>query len=676
MKKLLLTILIVTVYNNLHAQVYNGPDFLRPSSTDNYASVTMPAGVNVTWSISANGQIQGASNKQIAFFNVIANTAPIVITATFSNGTNIVKTIPIVPLATELLENASPVSVSNGTRQYRITQLLRGQRVKITPANFGGPNPTLTLLSSQGRIIQQGNLLDFRSPTRGLFYVVVNAVSSGQLLVEGINAATTPIGSNNSTTLTQPSCTFGTITKQIESNANYTGAEYMVTLGNRVITCVYDFVLNKTKINAYENDLLVWSWLSGTNEYVRTITADPVFGIAGIGSAGGALGVDDNVIVVKLNANGTLQQTTTFGTTGKDFGYGVSFANDGSLVATGFTDGSFAGFTNAGELDGFATRISTAGTIVATKQFGTSGNDRVFASRTLANGNILLFGDTEGLIGTVSTVGPRAFDLFLTEWRLNDYSFVNNRQYGTNENDLAFDFVIEPVTGDIFITGQTTGEFLPGSNTTTNGNPQQTQVYTARINKTTGSLIWVRQLGPNDGQSAESICLTNQGVGTIFYTFGSFNGANNNSLGTPASDDMVISLFDLDGNIKKLYQFDQTFERIFARAITFKNNDMYVLRDHVYEPGRPFITTSLDKISIAPPIVDNPINTSDKLSIYPNPSAELINVKAVNGYVIYDAKGSVIKQSNRPTQTIDIKNLSSGLYFIVVDNKVGRFIKE
>jgi Secretion system C-terminal sorting domain len=659
MKKIISLFFMSVTALSINAQtvVYNGPEVLLPNSKENYSTVKLPQGVTVNWSI-VGGQIQGATTNALVFYN--ATTTTVILTAKLSNNTMISDTLPIVDKGANLVEG--DITMVTGNRQYTITQLLRGQRVKIKPINFTGVNPKLTLLSSQGRIIQRGDSIDFRSPTRGLFYILVNAQSNGQLRVQGISPNVFEPEIIRVSPLTQPNCTVRNLDFQVDSKANYTGGESMVKLDNKIITAVYDFVLNKTVINAYQNDQLVWTWLSNDNEYIRTLNVHPSFGIVGIGSSGGALRSEDNVLVIKVSGNGMLQTRTIFGTTdGRDFGFGVSFLDDGSIMGTGFTEGSFPTFTNAGQLDAFAVRISATGVILNTLQYGTTKDDRIFASATLNNGNVLIFGDSEGKIGdTWTPLG--SYDIFITEITPACVR-IKNTQYGTAENDIAFDVVIEPVSGDIFITGMTTGEMASGS-----GNPLRPQVYTARINNTTHGIVWLKQLGVNEGQSGESLALASTGVGVIFYTFGSLNGANNNSLGTPASDDMVVALYDFNGNLNTLYQFDQTLERIFARAIAFEIDNIFVLRDHVYELGKPFITTSLDRFTnplITTGIKD--VTVKNSISIFPNPTSYEINIlfTPTNYFTteIINTLGETVLQSQNQNR-IDVSQLAKGIYIL------------
>jgi Secretion system C-terminal sorting domain len=587
-KLLSVSILSLTMFFTTKAQTvpYNGPESLLPNSTGQYSSIELPQGESVMWSISANGQILGTTNNSIVRYDV--GTTPVTLTAALGNGSSISKTIPIIQQGITLSEGI--FNMANGIRQHFLNQALRGERIKITPINYTGIKPTLTLLDFQGRLLATGDSIDINMPIRGAYYLLVNSQSVGQLKVEGLTTYDAVVQFPISSPLTQPSCTIGNISATIDQSTNFTGAEAIVSLDGKVITAVYDFVLNKTIIKAYQNNVLAWTWLSNKNEYIRTLTSHPVYGIAGIGSAGGALKNEDVVFVVKLNSNGILQTSTTFGTNdGKDFGYGISFLTDGSLMATGFTDGTFTQ-PNAGELDAIAAHISSAGIVLEKLQFGTPAIDRVFGSQTLKNGNVILFGDTQGQVGdTGSPLG--AYDIFITEITPACVK-IKSTQYGSVENDLAYVLAVDSISGDIFLNGLTSGEMATGF-----GNPQLQQVYVARIDKTTHALKWLRQLGPTQGQGADGIALSNNRVGVIFYTNGSFNGANNNSLGFVTSEDMVLALYDFDGNLDTLLQFDQTAERIWARAITFLGNDIYVLRDHAYKPGQPFVTTSLDKLT-------------------------------------------------------------------------------
>lgn len=69
-----------------------------------------------------------------------------------------------------------------------------------------------------------------------------------------------------------------------------------------------------------------------------------------------------------------------------------------------------------------------------------------------------------------------------------------------------------------------------------------------------------------------------------------------------------------------------------------------------------------------------------ELKIYPNPSSEFITIEENNeiqneSLMIYASDGTLVLNS-RFSNKIDISKLSNGLYYVVIGNKVGKFIKQ
>ena len=65
------------------------------------------------------------------------------------------------------------------------------------------------------------------------------------------------------------------------------------------------------------------------------------------------------------------------------------------------------------------------------------------------------------------------------------------------------------------------------------------------------------------------------------------------------------------------------------------------------------------------------INTAENFCIYPNPAANIVNVKTDNNYelAIFNTTGEEVKHiyANQGTMAIDISDLPNGMYFVVVD---------
>jgi hypothetical protein len=75
-------------------------------------------------------------------------------------------------------------------------------------------------------------------------------------------------------------------------------------------------------------------------------------------------------------------------------------------------------------------------------------------------------------------------------------------------------------------------------------------------------------------------------------------------------------------------------------------------------------------------------NTIQKLSIFPNPANDYIQINGAGleseEYVIYNQLGDVISEGLISTdETIDISHLTNGLYFIrLSNNQMMKFIKK
>lgn len=66
-----------------------------------------------------------------------------------------------------------------------------------------------------------------------------------------------------------------------------------------------------------------------------------------------------------------------------------------------------------------------------------------------------------------------------------------------------------------------------------------------------------------------------------------------------------------------------------------------------------------------------------KMTLYPNPATTVINTNKVSSYIISDITGKIIN-TYQNTSSINIKNLTSGLYFIkdLYNQQISKFIKE
>jgi beta-propeller repeat-containing protein len=166
-----------------------------------------------------------------------------------------------------------------------------------------------------------------------------------------------------------------------------------------------------------------------------------------------------DVFVMKLDDSGALQWTQELGTTGAESARGVALDGSGNVYVTGYTNGSFPGFSNSGANDLFAMKFDNGGVRQWTRQVGTVGDDHAYGLAVDGSGNVYVVGATTG--GFPGYNDPSVFNDAFTI-KLNS-SGVQQwvRQLGTTADERAFGVALDS-NGNICAAGSTNGSF-PGS---------------------------------------------------------------------------------------------------------------------------------------------------------------------------------------------------------------------
>ena len=164
-----------------------------------------------------------------------------------------------------------------------------------------------------------------------------------------------------------------------------------------------------------------WTRQLGTSSYewgygVTTDSSDNLYvtGYTGGGLDGNTnLGKED-IILVKYNSSGTKQWTRQLGTTGNDYGQGVTTDTSDNIYVTGFTNGDLDGNTSSGYYDIFLVKYNSSGTKQWTKQLGTSSYDYGNDVTTDSSGNVYVTGWTNGGLDGNTSSGD--YDIFLVKY--------------------------------------------------------------------------------------------------------------------------------------------------------------------------------------------------------------------------------------------------------------------
>ena len=205
--------------------------------------------------------------------------------------------------------------------------------------------------------------------------------------------------------------------------------------------------------------------------------------------------------------------TRQIGTTAWDEGHGVAVDSAGNAYIAGVTSGSLGG-PNAGRSDYFLAKYDASGTLLWTRQAGTSTNDFGLDVDVDSAGNAYITGWTEGSLGGPNAGGK---DVFLAKYDALG-TLLWTRQAGTSVRDEALGVAVDSA-GNAYITGGTGGS-LGGPN------PGRDDYFLAK-HDTSGALLWTRQAGTSAIDAAWSVAVDSAGNAYITgLTEGSLGGPN------------------------------------------------------------------------------------------------------------------------------------------------------
>jgi hypothetical protein len=204
---------------------------------------------------------------------------------------------------------------------------------------------------------------------------------------------------------------------------------------------------------------LLWTRQLGSSgtEVAEGVAADS-FGNVFIGGRTNGNLVGSNAgswdgFISKYDASGNLSWTRQFGTAFDDRGLCVAADNFGNAYISGFTSGVLqSGIPSTGSNDVFISKYDSAGTLLWRKQAGTGHDDIANEIASDSLGNVFITGETSGPLGGPSA-GDR--DTFLLEYNPSG-SLIWSRQIGTSAIDDGYGISSDGL-GNIYATGRTAG---------------------------------------------------------------------------------------------------------------------------------------------------------------------------------------------------------------------------
>ncbi len=422
-------------------------------------------------------------------------------------------------------------------------------------------------------------------------------------------------------------------------------------------TLVFDTI---NLINAGNSDIfiakydpagnVIWAKsIGGTNyEYANSIATDVSGNIFITGSFGSSTILFDTItlnnpnlysyFLAKYDAGGHAQWAKTAKGTYWDVGTSVAIDTAGNPCVTGhFLSNSIIfgndTLTNATfSIDIFLAKYGANGNLLWAKSAGEINSDFPTSVAIDASGNNYItgyFGDSgEGFHKTSffdSLANAGYYDIFLAKYNLNG-NVIWSKSFGGIHWDIANSIALD-TSGNLYITGYYNSPTLP-FNSTLLTNTDSADIFVVKLD-TSGTVLWAKSVGGTGDDAANSIAMDHAGK---IYVAGTFNS------GTLVFG--ATTLANLDG-----------YSNIFLAKLDSS------------------LITGLMEMQNFPTI-----------SLFPNPAttALFITLPQKSQIQILNIQGQLIRTISKAEKetTIDIRDLSSGVYIIKAITEDGMAVKK
>ncbi len=368
--------------------------------------------------------------------------------------------------------------------------------------------------------------------------------------------------------------------------------------------------------------------------------------------------------IIKLNSDGDTIWTKVFGGSQKDNVRSIQQTMEGNYIVAGYShsnDGDVSG--NHGTRDCWVLKLNSIGDTIWTKCLGGGSWDMAFSTQQTSDSNFIIAGYASSNNGDVS--GNHGQEDYWIVKLNSEGDTLWTKCYGGSGHDIA-QAITETTDNMLVVAGITTS-----NDGDVSGHQGMGYDYWIIKLNMDGDIIWKKCYGGNDGDYANSIQQTTDGG---YIVAGSTTSNDGDVSGNHGGFDYWILKLDSDGdtlwtkcfggsNEDKAFSIQQTIDGGYIVAGQSNSNDGDVEGNHGY--GDYWIVKLLLFTSIEENTGDN------ELKIYPNPAKNRLNIITNNNTIIenvfvYNLSGHKLISTKPIDNTIDIRELQTGIYIIEV----------
>ncbi|WP_046758967.1 hypothetical protein [Kordia jejudonensis] len=258
--------------------------------------------------------------------------------------------------------------------------------------------------------------------------------------------------------------------------------------------------------------------------------------------------------IVKLDAGGNIQWEQSLGFSGSDQAFDIIQTSDGGYFTTGFLDITASGGqgnvgrpnTPSGSFDMpehgvgefWCHKLDANGTIIWSRYFGGTNNDRSYATLETNDNHFILAGSSESDDFDV-TSSQGSYDFWVVKIS-NTGDLIWQKSYGGSGIEIGYD-IEKTNDGNYIVVGDTRS--ADGNIANLKGS---SDFWVIKISDTDGSLLWERTYGGTDFESARAVTVLQDGGFAIAGSAKSNNTDVNANYGQ--NDIWVIKISD-NGNL-------------------------------------------------------------------------------------------------------------------------------
>ncbi len=164
-----------------------------------------------------------------------------------------------------------------------------------------------------------------------------------------------------------------------------------------------------------------------------------------------------DILIARITASGVAVWTAQLGSTGNNQGRGLAVDSSGVYV-TGYTDRGMSGQPYAGgSTDAFLARYTHAGAWAWTQMLGTSASDLASSVALHRSGSVLVTGFTNGTLSDQTNAGR--YDVFVASFTSAGV-LQWTRLYGSTSDDYGVSIAVDPSSSAAYLAGWATGSIL------------------------------------------------------------------------------------------------------------------------------------------------------------------------------------------------------------------------